>query len=838
MCLLQRLPEASPQPQVVVRATVPGVRDATVSSAQGQQRPTLQCQREDLQHRCLPARDMRAMIASGCGSSAVDDPSPPDFAQSPTAANVPGLWSCESSILPHWGEDDGSPSDGTYRSTTASSTITNGCAVSSRHGASVGSSDDIASLADLQRRVAAQVERRTSRPPAESNAVSINAARISSSSWTSSCGCPTSCTCRSDTPDDMAGVIPVDVHKRTSRASRVCVPSLPRIGRAAVRRGAYVDCEVMAAQDMSHCSDASSETGATPARWSSDEDGGDLCSSCRHRCRDDSTAFGGMDSEDDSLCSVCKSHARARAVHRRGTAAPFAHRNDPFSEAVRTDALCPEVPPLLHLSTQRASCTGQRGGLSDAAAVAHRERADRKFAYIQRAAAFVGGVDDHRRSACDDVVAPVRELERCTGSTQTEAAAEQEVTEVKDITAPHSGEVALPLLQGELASLEARTAAQQQAHIDAVTQQMRMYHEEAQQRTQELIDLQMQHRQQLEQQHLAQREEANAARHAGARVDCGTSPMETAFATEAVDSTQQGALSRVSPRHAVGTQHSDNTLELLTATRTEAASWMARLLLSMEAERRNAVLQDEAESREQLLHVIEESSRCQLLRCQAEVLYWRQECAAVAHRASFTLDVRELALRERLSRQELAEEAAATRRDIIGNLERQRFQAAEAAVHSQMNVLKAELDETRSKLVVVDAEHADTLEHARQLRLQLIHALRMPTVTLLDRSMASSEARGGDSSGGVASAYAYATATTETEDTHTLGARGYAGECDHGSSPNVLASSPTKPGTGLLARNTVWSGIHDGPNDLPVHRRFARAHQEALRVTRAQSRTV
>ncbi|TPP54833.1 hemolysin-III related protein family protein [Leishmania donovani] len=769
MSLLQRPREGPPLPQVPADNAVPAPRVAAPLPAQEQQQPLpshkpsftaaaavlspnafvqappqLQREREHPQHRSVPADGTSATATSRGGGGDIDDSS-----SAPSDASVPASWPCESSALPHHDEDSGRSSDGTYQFTTTSSTMTGRRPVSPEHTTSVRSSDDTTCLVDLRRRDAAQVEKCDRRRPTAPGAVGASAAVVSPSFSTSSCGCPSNCACRSDASDD-------DVFGRLD---------------------ACTDCRERAAQDMTRCSDASSETGTTPLQRSSEEDGDDLCSSCRqHRCdcghpsfewrraqRGDgefslklssqgSSEGDSGSGEDASLCSLCKDAARTRAVHQAGAAAFFAHQEDPFSEAVREDRRCAGVPPLLRLSTPSSSASTKRGSASDAVTMAQRERADRRMVYMQSAAALASDAGGERRGAHDAAVAAVRGLDRCTGSTQTDTVAaaaatatlseeqrrlhaEQEAAALKSIAAAHVAEVTRPLLQGELASFEARAAVQQQARFDVVESQLRVYLDEFRQRMQELSDLQMQ-------QHATRQEEAEAVRRAAARVDRATSPMDSALIAEAAASTPQAAPSPVPPQRTVGTQHSDGTLELLTIVRTEAASWMAQLLFSIEAERRDAVMQDEAESRDRLLHVMEEPRRRQLLRYQAELLHWQQECAAVRHRASFASDLLALELRERLVRQELNEEASVARRELGEAFERQRCQAAEAAAHSQVKALEDELVKVRSKLSIVEAEHADTLEHAKQLRLQLIHALRMPTVTLVDRSGVPAAARG------------------------------------------------------------------------------------------------
>ncbi|AYU76107.1 hypothetical protein LdCL_060012800 [Leishmania donovani] len=891
MSLLQRPREGPPLPQVPADNAVPAPRVAAPLPAQEQQQPLpshkpsftaaaavlspnafvqappqLQREREHPQHRSVPADGTSATATSRGGGGDIDDSS-----SAPSDASVPASWPCESSALPHHDEDSGRSSDGTYQFTTTSSTMTGRRPVSPEHTTSVRSSDDTTCLVDLRRRDAAQVEKCDRRRPTAPGAVGASAAVVSPSFSTSSCGCPSNCACRSDASDDDVFGVSVDAHGRARPAWRVRPASWPRAASADERLDACTDCRERAAQDMTRCSDASSETGTTPLQRSSEEDGDDLCSSCRqHRCdcghpsfewrraqRGDgefslklssqgSSEGDSGSGEDASLCSLCKDAARTRAVHQAGAAAFFAHQEDPFSEAVREDRRCAGVPPLLRLSTPSSSASTKRGSASDAVTMAQRERADRRMVYMQSAAALASDAGGERRGAHDAAVAAVRGLDRCTGSTQTDTVAaaaatatlseeqrrlhaEQEAAALKSIAAAHVAEVTRPLLQGELASFEARAAVQQQARFDVVESQLRVYLDEFRQRMQELSDLQMQ-------QHATRQEEAEAVRRAAARVDRATSPMDSALIAEAAASTPQAAPSPVPPQRTVGTQHSDGTLELLTIVRTEAASWMAQLLFSIEAERRDAVMQDEAESRDRLLHVMEEPRRRQLLRYQAELLHWQQECAAVRHRASFASDLLALELRERLVRQELNEEASVARRELGEAFERQRCQAAEAAAHSQVKALEDELVKVRSKLSIVEAEHADTLEHAKQLRLQLIHALRMPTVTLVDRSGVPAAARGaGDAA--ASAAYAYANATAETGPGDTLGMRGDTQGCAD-RALKAHAASSTGSGTGVAAWHTVPSGIHEGLEDLPVHRRFARAHQEALRVTRAQCRTV
>ncbi|KAG5486728.1 hypothetical protein LSCM1_07982 [Leishmania martiniquensis] len=841
--LVERSHEAPPPPQKAAYAPARDSRAAAVALPAQEQWQQLQCDREHLPRQWMPARSTPATVERGNDDGGVDDlPS-----SVPSAANMPAWWWCrEGSMTPH---DD---VDGTFQS-TASSSATAQRRAPPRHVAQVEARGEAECLADLRRRVAAQVERRGhGRPAAPCSASAASTATFSLLSTSSSCGCPTSCTCRSETPDDAAFAVSVDVDRGARRASRVRPAGRPRMANTATRRAAQTGYKAEASQDTKHFSDASSETGTTPVQQSSDEESDDLCSSCRYRHRDcgraalewcyaqqsdaqslrklpseGSTEDGSGGGEGASLCSLCQAAARAPVADRRGSAASYARQDDSFGQAVREDGLLAEVPFLLHLSTPGISGTAKQRNANGAATMVQRESTAHRLAYLNSAAALAGDADGERRGVCDGATARMRELDRSNGSTQTDAVApvgatanpsaqqcgphsEEADVRLRGITDARYAELAVLLLQKELASFEARTALQQQVCFDAVASKMQGYYEEVRQQAQELIDRQWQHQQLLEQQRAARQEGAEAARRAAARVDRATSPVQNALVVQAADSAPQAALPALLPQRAVGTQHSDGTLELLTTVRTAAASWMAQLLLSLEAERRNAVAQDEAECRSQLLHV-EVTCQNQLLRGQAQLLYWQKKCAAVRHETSFVSDVHALDLRERLARQQLCEEAALAQRDLIGAFERQRCQAAEAAARSRVKLLETEVVNVESKLAHAEAEHAEALEHVKQLRLQLIYALRMPTVTLVDHSSMSAAARGT----GAGAAYG-----------DMVGVQGGA----HQGSADALPSAHAASSTG--------AGIDEGPFDLPVHRRFARAHQEALRVTRAQCRTV
>ncbi|CAM37031.2 conserved hypothetical protein [Leishmania braziliensis MHOM/BR/75/M2904] len=897
--LLQRPREGPPQPQVVTHTTVPGPLVAPALPARQQQQlpvprpsscatpatfsprafvqvqPQLQRGCEDVQHQRVPAGGTSATVASVGGGDGLDDSSSP----APSTANVAEWWSRDGSLLSHQDESDSTSCDGTYQLATTSSTMTDQRSASPKQAAPVELGDDATCLSDLRRRVAAQVEKCGPRRPAGPGAAAASTALVSQSLSTSSCGCPTSCTCRSDTPDGDVFVVSADAHRRARRASHARPARQPHTPSTAARRDAYPSCKARGTQYMTYCSDASSETGTTPVQWSSDKDSDSLCSSCcrchcdcslsfrerRHAQHEDtefpsklstaSSTEGSRGSGDDaSLCSFCRGAAHAGAMRRRGTAASFTHQDNPCRDALRGDRLSAEVPLLLRLSTSGASCVPMGGSAGYAATRVELEQADRRLACLQGAPALLGDAAGERRGAYDGVTAAVRQPDRCTGSAQTEAVtataptasqseeqrcrhAEKEAAEWKSLAAAHCAEVALPLLQDELASFEARTAVQQQAHLDVVAAQMRAFHDEVRQRTRELMDLQLQYQRQLEQQHVTQQGEAEAAGRTAARVDCATSPMETSRAAAAGEPTPKAAPPSVPLQRDVGTQHSDGTLELLAAVRTEAASWVAQQLLFMEAERRDTVAQDEAESRDRLLNVVEGPCRSQLLLCQAQLLHWQQECAAVRQRTFLAADLHALELRERLARQELTGESSLAQHELFESFEKQRCQAAEEAVHSQVKLLKDELTSVQSKLEMVEAEHADTLEHARQLRLQLVHALRMPTVTLVDRSAVSTATCVAGDAAIAAAAYAYATATAGTEHGGAVGILGETSQGGTDITSNAHAASSTGLGTGAVGWHTLLSGI-DGGLDLPVHRRFAHAHQEALRVTRAQSRTV
>ncbi|CAJ1005754.1 hypothetical protein Q4I28_001072 [Leishmania naiffi] len=901
--LLQRPREGPPKPQVVTHTTVPEPLVAPALPARQQQQlpaprpsssatpatfsprafvqvqPQLQRGCEDVQHQRVPAGGTSATVASVGGGDGLDDSS----SSAPNTANMAEWWSRDGFLLSHQDECDSTSRNGTYQLATTSSTMTDQRSASPKQAAPVELGDDATCLSDLRRRVAAQVEKCGPRRPAGPGAAAASTALVSQSLSTSSCGCPTSCTCRSDTPDSDVFGVSADAHRRARRASHARPARQPHTPSTAARRDAYPSCKVRGTQCMTYCSDASSETGTTPVQWSSDKDSDSLCSSCcrchcdcslsfrewRHAQHEDiefppklptaSSTEGSSGSGDDaSLCSFCRGAAHTGAIRRRSTASSFTHQDDPCSEALRGDRLSAEVPLLLRLSTSGASCVTMGGSAGNAATRVELEQADRRLACLQGASALLGDAAGERRGAYDGVTAAVRQPDRCTGSAQTEAVtataptasqseeqryrhAGKEAAEWKSLAAAaaaaHCAEVALPLLQGELATFEARTAVQQQAYLDVVAAQMRAFHDEVRQRTRELMDLQLQYQRQLEQQHVTQQGEAEAAGRTAARVDCATSPMETSCAAAAGEPTPKAAPPSVPLQRDVGTQHSDGALELLEAARTEAASWVAQQLLFMEAERRDTVAQDEAESRDRLLNVVEGPCRSQLLLCQAQLLHWQQECAAVRQRTFLAADLHALELRERLARQELTGESSVAQHELFESFEKQRCQAAEEAMHSQVKLLKDELTSVQSKLEMVEAEHADTLEHARQLRLQLVHALRMPTVTLVDRSAVSTATCGASDAAIAAAAYAYACATAGPEHSGTVGILRDTSQGGTDITSNAHAASSTGLGTGVVGWHTLLSGS-DGGLDLPVHRRFAHAHQEALRVTRAQSRTV
>ncbi|KAK7201457.1 hypothetical protein NESM_000208700 [Novymonas esmeraldas] len=638
----------------------------------------------------------------------------------------------------------------------------------------------------------------------------------------SSCGCPTSCSCRSGR--ELRHMPPAHLScAARATGNRASARVTPRCSRAADRQSS--------ALDATRVSDASSETGATPpAQRSSDEDGDEVCSACRLSCRATgrrpplvfgypvrgiTTASGGTGSSA-SLCSSCAAAAAAPVRMIGG--------GDAFTTAVHRDTLVPEVPPLLYLAAPAAAAARCGRVVGDAAVVTLREREERRLAYLRSAAALAGSAGglaaDGSPAGDGDAASLCGRLEpQLCGTPAGDAAAaaveaaaaeetrrraeqqqqqQQQAVELARTAAAHCVEVALPALHGELADVAARSAAQQQERMDALAAQLRVLHEELltnRKHTEE------QHHQQQQQRLLEhrRREEEEAARQRPSRVDSATSPLRAApLSTEAAVCVPAVTLPPAPPRRSVAVQHADGSLELLAAVRQDAARWTTALLCAAEVARRDALVQDEAELRLQLLCVLEEPCRRRTLHCEAQVLRGQAECLALQQRTTAAFNRFALEQSERLARQHLTSEAAAAHSDIRTAHVTERLRASDAAARHSAETLAARLADTQAELAALQSTHADTLEHVRHLRVQLIEALRMPTVTLADRASAPVHAArsGGGRDGGVE----FAAATSACATTAAVG-------CESG-------------------------------EDMPVHRRFARAHQEALRVTRAQHRAV
>jgi hypothetical protein len=743
-------------------------------------------------------------------------------------SGVPGWWSCESSLLP----------DGSTVPTSSSSSSSSLCAASSSTAAKLPRRATLHTEAKAKAHSLAQLKddvfmyRMAQR--------TAGGAELLPS--TSSCGCPTICSCRTDDNEEP--------HHATRFSKVVSNDS----------------------GDFSSSS-AASVTGATPADTSrtSDDSAGELytassCCSCCHGAHHSSFASSvspgnSIDTSSRSLCSSCEAAARTHVMRfsahldrvRRGEAAestcvsqrhrtrdtPYVQR-DVFVDAVRDDAMWTEVPPLLHLSLPLAA--GGRAGkgtaawVDDATVLAERERAQRRAEYIRQAALLAAGKNTDTEPAetvprctagvqTDTIAGDESEEKRRSSEREARVAQEEEERErqrrheaklaeerLRGFAAAQCAEVALPMLQREFASYETRASAQQQQQLEVLQQQLREYQRQAQERPAAWVEELRAYREQWEQQQ-QRAVELEELRRRARRRDAGTCLHDGDAASaipKVADGEQPQKATVKAERRAVGTQHSDGALEQLATVQSNAAAWLTDKLCLLEEDTRRAIGTAEEEARHNLLHVLEHPCRQVLLRCQNEVLQLRQRGFYDRQSAVINAEVQSLQLQEALARQELTAHSADCLHDIGKTFQRQLRQIDAAVAQAQLSQMRSELAEKQQQLSTLEAAHKDSLEHTRQLRLQLLHALRMPTVTFADPVAPSRVLPPGAAL--MDAAYAYATATADG------GQEGLRAD----------GSGAATARDGALLREV---------DDLPVHRRFARAHQEALRVVRAQCRT-
>lgn len=556
-------------------------------------------------------------------------------------------------------------------------------------------------------------------------------------------------------------------------------------------------------------------------------------------------------------------------------------QRDVFAEAIKADMMWTEVPPLLHLRYPTSvTAGGEDGGnaahKSDGTILSERERAELRAAYIRHAAALLAGDDDKRtttetphtnegdnnknaRVGGDAVAGPeVAVPVRCTSSTQTDktfeelqneeasrlareraaaAAAEEEEKlkrarqheayaqlaeeRLKNLAATQCAEVALPMLQRELENYETRATQQQQQRFDTLLQQLHACQAQLQQEQAAREEALQEHRRQWEAEQQRTREVEQLRKEANRRDEGTVLDRDDAhFVLLAKASADAARAAVLASRSAVGTQHSDGTLERLASARGDATHWMTSQLLTLETERREDVVAWESEARHQLLHCVEEPTRRVLLKCQAGVLHAQQRWCGERDGAALKAELRVLQLQETIARQELTERGLTCLRETSEHFRKQRDDVVAAEMRRDLREAQQACKDTQQQLTALQAEHQDTLAHVRQLRLQLIHALRMPTITFNEASSTATSQLPAPGEALLNAAYAYATATV--------------GGGDSGSSSGAAEQSRSVSGNNGA---TVRSALRE-VEDMPVHRRFARAHQEALRVVRAQCRTV
>ncbi|KPA83684.1 hypothetical protein ABB37_01940 [Leptomonas pyrrhocoris] len=599
---------------------------------------------QQLHHPRLSAQQVRR---GGSAEAALQNP-----------AGVPGWWSCESSVLP-----DGS---------AASSSSASLCAIGVAAAAAAANTQ--AALPGREVRVMEPKTKGGDRVQRgdltlllkKTKASSADVAVLPSTSSSSSCGCATSCSCRTEEDND----------------------------------------------------DDASDAGTTPTDTSrSSDDGSDYpysassCSCCRHPYAASSAHSRSTPStttEPSTLCSSCAAAARTHVLHfpsthdkRHGGRVSLtsadrrrpAHRSTPFVEqdvfldAVRGNTMWAEVPPLLHLSMPANTSRGK----DDMAVRAGRERAELRAEYIRQAALLAGGktTTTAPMESADLATATSATALRLSSSTQTDEDTEETTTRaareaaekqrdallaeerLRGLAAAQCAEVALPMMQRELESYETRASALQQHQLDVLRQQLQDYQTRIENQRKEWAAELDGHRArwELEQQRTRELEEL--------RQKTGRKDQATSF-----DSDNERAATDTA-KHAVGTQHSDGSLERLAAVQSEAAAWLTNCLLSFEEDARRDVEATEEEARQQLCHVLEGPSRRVLLRCQMEVLQWQQRCVDERRTAAYTAELRALQLQEAAERQEVASRSSDGLRYLWDELQERRRRTDAAAVQRE-----------------------------------------------------------------------------------------------------------------------------------------------------------
>lgn len=651
----------------------------------------------------------------------------------------------------------------------------------------------------------------------------------------SSCGCPTSCSCRTE-DEEGSYPPPVPLSRWRQQSSRECGVSAQRVRRTC---GDDSDDSSLTGATPMDTSNSSEEDAAAAAVASYDAAKGTLWHVASHHGHN--TPHRCCSGSESSLCSSCVAAAkhhrhsihplRARAsTSDDGDGAVFARR-DVFADAVRGNTMWEEVPPLLYLSSSPAG--GSRGEgrrRDDAEVLAQRHRDERRAEYIRQAALLAAGrygeEDETPHAAPTNTETPLDQ--RRAAATQTEVdekvseeqrererqeAEQQRLREtalaeerLRGLAAAQCAEVALPMLHRELESYETRVNTQQQQQMTALLQQLRDYQQEVQALQAGRVAELAAHRAQWEkdQQRV---QEATEARQRASRRDCGIGEEQAVTKTE---DAAAPAVAEAVTRYTAGTQHSDGTQERLASVEAEAHAWLLHQLCALEKDARARLAAEGQASRQLLVGVVEEASRRVLLRCQAEVLLWRQRALSERQAATHSADVRALQMQEVIARQELEAAAADQLRDVQMSFYTQRSSIEAAAAQSAAHVAQQAQEAAEEALATLQDEHKDTLEHVRHLRVQLLHALRMPTITLPSDS-GTAACRPAPGAPLLSAAYAYATATGDE-----------------------LAAEGGSSGDGAVSAAAELRPVED----LPVHRRFARAHQEALRVVRAQCRTV
>lgn len=307
------------------------------------------------------------------------------------------------------------------------------------------------------------------------------------------------------------------------------------------------------------------------------------------------------------------------------------------------------------------------------------------------------------------------------------------------------------------------------------------------------------------------------------RLDSCTSPVETGLLFPLPSRFSAAQLAQLS----VGTQHGstlmdvDEALAQMEALRHSATTHLMQqemmALFNAEESHRECIGEMEATARECCLTNGEGVARMQLVTYETRLLQLHQEQLTIQHHQFHRTAIADLLAMEAATRQAIdwsAAEAAEAIRDASRRAEILLLQRSKA---EGVATLEAALSSANGAVASLQEELIGRVAEVARLRSELLRVLRLPTIQL------ASQPACGTSSCFAGGPLADADAIQP--------------EQDYGV-PLAVAPSQRWSCTTSSWINRGAGREGDADDDLPVHRRFARAHQEALRATRAQCRRV